>query len=319
MQVSYAYETLTCLGLFLAKTATLLLFHQLFQVSRQTRMAIQAGIIVSALLYGASIAAFSYHSVPHVGKTWDDIVITSMLHPSRSLFAVKWGIGQATLGAALDIYIFILPLPTILRLHLPSRKRIQLMAVFSTAILGIVASLVCLVYRVESLSDTDSTWLMGVLMICNQVELAVAIIVSSMPGFVSFVRMNVFESKLVSSLRSLLGSTRRNDSRGTIPRSPNANLHQLQPGSDPGEHEKTSVYYELSEPRPVDVPFIVDVEPQLDPLQPSDKDNVVNSQSSIDVQHPTAAILANEGMPRRWMTVSTWRLSIDSLYQREET
>lgn len=134
-KLSCAYETLTCLGLFFAKTATLLLFHQLFQVSRQTRLAIQAGIIVSALLYGTSIAVFTYHSTPHVGKTWDDIIIAAMLHPSRSLFAVKWGVGQAALGAALDIYIFILPLPTVLRLHLPSRKRIQLMAVFATAIL----------------------------------------------------------------------------------------------------------------------------------------------------------------------------------------
>lgn len=152
----------------------------------------------------------------------------------------------------------------------------------------------------------------------SQVELAVAIIVSSMPGFASFVRTNVVESKLVSSLRSLLGSTRRNDSRGTMQQSPNSNLHQLQPGSDPREHEKTSVYSELSEPWPVDTPFVVDVEPQPDSLQPAHKDNAANSQSSIDVQHPIAAILADEGMPRRWMTVSTGRLSIDSLYQQED-
>lgn len=154
----------------------------------------------------------------------------------------------------------------------------------------------------------------------SQVELAVAIIVSSMPGLASFVRTNVVESKLVSSLRSLLGSTRRNDSRGTMQQSPNPNSHQLQPGSDPREQEKTSVYSELSEPWPVDAPFIVDVEPQLDPLQPAHKENsTANAQSSIQVQHLTAAILADEGMPRRWATVSTGRLSIDSLYQEEET
>lgn len=124
---------MTSLGLCLAKTATLLLFHQVFHVSRQMRLAIRAGIIVNALLYGTSIAAFSFHSVPHLGQTWDDIVVAVLLHPE--FFAIKWGIGQATVGAALDIYIFILPLPAIARLNLSARKRIQLIAVFFTAIL----------------------------------------------------------------------------------------------------------------------------------------------------------------------------------------
>lgn len=153
----------------------------------------------------------------------------------------------------------------------------------------------------------------------SQVELDVAIIVSSMPGFASFIRTNVFQSKLLSSLRSLLGSTPHNGSRGTIQQSPNSNLHQLQPASDPREHEKTSVYSELSEPWLVDTPIMADVEPQPNPLQPDHNDNAAEAQSPMDAQRPTEAILANEGMPRRWLTVSTGLLSIDSLYQREET
>lgn len=135
VKVTTAYELMTVIGLFLAKTATLLLFHQLFQVSRQTRLAIQLGIIVNALLYGTSFAALAYWSLPHVGETWDDLIVGAMLHPDTSYKPIKWGVGQATLGTALDIYIFVLPIPTIVKLHLPSRKRIQLMAVFFTAIL----------------------------------------------------------------------------------------------------------------------------------------------------------------------------------------
>lgn len=153
----------------------------------------------------------------------------------------------------------------------------------------------------------------------SQVELAIAIIVSSMPGFTSFIRTNVSESRLISSLRSLLGSTPHNGSRGTTEQSPKSDLHQLQPGSDTREHEKASWYSEASEPWLVDTPLIVDVESQPDPLQPAHKDDAAKAQSSIDDQHPTAAIPADEGMPRRWATVSTGRLSIDSLYQQDET
>lgn len=126
---------MTVIGLFLAKTATLLLFHQLFQVSKQTRLAIRLGIIVNTLLYGSSFIFLCYWSLPHVGKTWDDLIVGAMLHPDTSYNPIKWGVGQASVGTALDIYIFILPIPTIVRLHLPSRKRVQLMAVFFTAVL----------------------------------------------------------------------------------------------------------------------------------------------------------------------------------------
>lgn len=133
MQLSYAYEMMTSLGLLFAKTATLLLFLQLFQISKQLRMAIYAGLLVNFLIYAASIGVLSYYSVPHVGHSWDDVVVDQVLNPQ--IFSFKWGVGQGSVGAALDIYIFILPLPTLARLKLSYRKRIQLMAVFFTAIL----------------------------------------------------------------------------------------------------------------------------------------------------------------------------------------
>lgn len=153
----------------------------------------------------------------------------------------------------------------------------------------------------------------------SQVELAIAIIVSSMPGFTSFIRTNVSESRLISSLRSLLGSTPHNSSRGTTQQSPKSDLHQLHPGSDPRELKKTSWYSEASEPWLVDTPLTVDVESQPDPLQASQKDHAAKAQRSIDFQQPTTAVPDDEGMPRRWATVSTGRLSIDSLYQQDET
>lgn len=131
--MAYAYEILTSMGLFFAKTATLLLFHQLFQVSKQMRLAIYIGITVNFLKYFTSAATMTWDSVPHVGQTWDDVVIDAAFHPP--LFRLKWSVAQAAIGTVLDIYIFILPLPTISRLNLSRRRRIQLLLVFFTAIL----------------------------------------------------------------------------------------------------------------------------------------------------------------------------------------
>lgn len=96
-------------------------------------VAIIIGIVINVLLYGISIPVLTYYSTPHVGKTWDDVVVSTIMNPK--IFAFKWGVGQASIGSALDIYIFILPLPVIARLNLSTKKRLQLMAVFFTAIL----------------------------------------------------------------------------------------------------------------------------------------------------------------------------------------
>lgn len=97
------------------------------------RLAILLGLVVTVLMYIISIAVLSYYSCPHIGKTWDDVVLEAILNPD--IFAFKWGVGQAAVGAALDIYIFILPLPIIAKLNLSTRKKIQIMAVFFTAVL----------------------------------------------------------------------------------------------------------------------------------------------------------------------------------------
>ena len=97
------------------------------------RVAIFTGIAITVINYVLSIAVLSYYSTPHIGQTWDDVVVAAVLHPN--IFAFKWGVGQGAVGTAIDIYIFILPLPTIAGLNLSRKKRIQLMAIFFTALL----------------------------------------------------------------------------------------------------------------------------------------------------------------------------------------
>ncbi|KAK2611455.1 hypothetical protein N8I77_004793 [Diaporthe amygdali] len=274
-QLAYAYETITTFGLLFAKTTTLLLFHQLFHISRQLRLAIQVGIAVNFLLYGISIAVLTYYSTPHIGQTWDDVVTEAVLH--RDIFVLKWSVGQATSGAALDIYIFILPLPTISRLNLFIRKRIQLMAVFFIAVL------------VKSLSHTDSTWNAGILMICVQIELTVAIIVCPMPGFAGFMRTSVSDSKLASTLGSLLGNITRSGS-------PDHNRNQPHLGKYTRHFEQKIGYPELNETWLMDSRPMVSVEHHVNPPQPVYEGLGGRFQNSVDIEQQSWA--SSEGSGR---------------------
>ncbi|KAI1076615.1 hypothetical protein F5B20DRAFT_554857 [Whalleya microplaca] len=137
------------------------------------------------------------------------------------IFPLYWAVAQATVGTILDIYIFILPLPIIYRLNLSNKRKIQLMALFFVGLLGVVASLVSLVYRVKSIQSPspDTTYNTGVLMNCNLVEMNVALIVCSTTAFSKFMRVHVIDSRIFRSLRSTLKGSHSGGSRSNLAKS----------------------------------------------------------------------------------------------------
>lgn len=116
-------------GSFFAKASIFLLFSQIFTIQKSMRVAIWVGLVFDFLLYGTGIGVASYYETPHMGETWVDTL------DGRSLIPLPWWQAQSALSIALDLYIFVLPLPAVARLKLPIRKRISVMAVFSLALM----------------------------------------------------------------------------------------------------------------------------------------------------------------------------------------
>ncbi|KUI54934.1 hypothetical protein VP1G_10717 [Cytospora mali] len=147
---------------------------------------IWVGIITSFATYITGIPINAYYDAPSPGHSWSSVMLSG-----KPNHAIYWGLVQSTLGIILDLYIFIIPLPILYQLKLWTRKRIYVAAVFSTAFLGVVANVVSLVYRVMIIKDRmDGTWYLYAILLCTVVELNIAIIVCSMPGFVKFVRLH---------------------------------------------------------------------------------------------------------------------------------
>ncbi|ROW05776.1 hypothetical protein VMCG_05248 [Cytospora schulzeri] len=138
----------------------------------------------AACLPGIPIGA--YFSAPSPGQSWYGFMLSD-----KAWHGVYWGLVQSVLGILLDLYIFILPLPILYQLKMSKKKRIQVTAVFSTAFLAVIATVLSLVYRVLLYKDTnDQTWYLYALLLCTVVELNISIIVSSMPGFAKIMRLH---------------------------------------------------------------------------------------------------------------------------------
>lgn len=136
-QFVYGVEIITAFGLLFAKSATLMLLQQVFDVhpTGSMRWAIRAGHLVNALVYLVSIAVWSYYSAPHAGgRGWDDVVGEAVRDPD-DLAGFHYAVGQAPVVLLLDLYILALPLPSILGLRLSARKRLRLVAIFGVGAL----------------------------------------------------------------------------------------------------------------------------------------------------------------------------------------
>ncbi|KAH7114328.1 hypothetical protein B0J11DRAFT_584759 [Dendryphion nanum] len=207
MKLHFANDIITGPALFFPKVAIFLFYMQVFSSAKTVRVGSIVGIVMAFMAYFPASLVLSYWNAPHVGQSWDELILSGMTH--------KGVPGAITIGVAsviVDIYIFVLPLPTLARLNMPLARRVQVMSLFATAFLGVVASVVCLAYRIKLLWLTDGTWQAGVIAIPIIIENNVAIIVGSLPAFASFMRKYVAESSIYKSFRSIL-YTSSNDSK----------------------------------------------------------------------------------------------------------
>ncbi|CAJ2512808.1 Uu.00g009270.m01.CDS01 [Anthostomella pinea] len=245
-----------------AKTATLMLFYQLFTISCPMRIAIWVGIAAVFLLYALSICLSSYFAAPHISQTWDELLVEEV-----------------------GTIVFFL-------LNLSRKRKIQLMALFFIGFLGVIASLLSLVYRVKSIQGTpDTTYNTRVLMICNLVEMDVALIVCSTTAFAGFMRLHVMESRVFKNLRSTLRGSRSGNSRSNLvatgPNRPRTE-REHPPGQKRGLRNMTG-YIEMSDTWLLNSGATTNVEgPKHDQKSDVEEIDGLRVLRTVDVEHMPA-------------------------------
>ncbi|KAI6080186.1 hypothetical protein F4821DRAFT_276623 [Hypoxylon rubiginosum] len=186
---------------FFPKAAILLLYRQLFGTDRRTRIAINIGLLVTLLNYLSNIPLAAVYLAPRVGQSWDSLISTTEEH---RVSITLGGVVQSSIATLMDFYIFFLPLPILIRLRQPLRRRLQLVGIFSTALLGVGASVVSVVFKARSISSQDSGWLTGIIAMASLIETNIAIIVVCMPSIPQLTTVTIGGSAFFRSLRSRL-------------------------------------------------------------------------------------------------------------------
>ncbi|KAI0394223.1 hypothetical protein F5Y17DRAFT_428750 [Xylariaceae sp. FL0594] len=201
LKLPFVQTVLFSPAFFFPKAAIFLLYRQLFGIQRRTRIAINFGLLITFLVYLSNIPLAAVYAAPRAGQSWDDLLVS--LKVNSRPFALG-GTVQSGVGTLLDFYIFFLPLPILFKLQMPTRRQLQLVAIFSTGLLGVAASIVSLVFKIKILSSTDSAWLAAITSLTSLIEVNIAIIVGCMPAFASFATNTIGGSSFFKSVRSRL-------------------------------------------------------------------------------------------------------------------
>ncbi|CAD6452180.1 cacdc42e-c909-4bcd-8cb7-5552329adcd9 [Sclerotinia trifoliorum] len=199
---------------FFTKLSLFLLYLGIFEPNMRTRYAIYLGILLCFIFYTINLGLVCAYLVPGPGQpkmkaSW----VWASVH---NLAAIKvLSFAQATFGVLSDVYLFVLPIQSILRLHLPIKRKLGIAAVFLCGLLAIACSLVSLVLRYRILGTVygteDSSWtIMPVYMILSA-EVCAGIICSSAPILVALLRSDKSHLKKVLRyfyIRRLIGSSK---------------------------------------------------------------------------------------------------------------
>lgn len=99
-------------------------------------MAIVFGMIFTGVAYWPGVIITSILCAARIGETWDPLAGVSL--SMRCQKSVYWGIVQGACAIFIDVLIFVLPIPIVMKLQLPTRRKVQILGVFMTAFMCVV-------------------------------------------------------------------------------------------------------------------------------------------------------------------------------------
>ncbi|ROV87881.1 hypothetical protein VSDG_09530 [Cytospora chrysosperma] len=145
------------------KLALMLFYYRIFSRHFVTKLGIFAGLAIILPLYTTLFFLFVF------------LDTTATTSTNKAM---------AVLNVVSDFYILVLPLPAVLGLNLPAKKKAGLVALFSTGFFACIMSIVGAVYRFQFANNgADFTFGLLNVILVNTIECSVGIICACLPLF----------------------------------------------------------------------------------------------------------------------------------------
>ncbi|OTB04081.1 hypothetical protein M426DRAFT_321174 [Hypoxylon sp. CI-4A] len=201
----------------LVKLSLLLLYFRIFKPNPIIRNSIIFGMVIVTTMYTVWMFVFIFETA------FNDVTGSHL----------SWA--QAAFNLATDVYIILLPISAVSRLHLSLKRKLCITAIFLTGISAIIMSILTLYWRVQYNGQSpDATWTVTTRLSITVLEIDVGIMCACMPLFAPLVPGRAHFTSWTTYVRSmrgrLLGSnstTQRSTEHGSRHKYSNASDNNL--------------------------------------------------------------------------------------------
>lgn len=194
----FAQEMMLGSTVFFSKSSLLLLYYRIFSPDRIFRYKLYAAFVFIAITTLSSIPMYLAVCIPGKHSSWAEA-------SAKCSKTDVYGYVQGPANVIFDVFAIYLPASVIINLHMPLRRKIGVLAIFTTGTLALIASIIGLVYRVKLIHDSDGTWAAFIVELCLFIESCVSIICACMPSIPSIAKL-IAHSPVFLSLQSRLRS-----------------------------------------------------------------------------------------------------------------
>ena len=172
LQPSYIFQAFVPLTMLFIKLTFFLLYIQLFKPMRWLRISSCVSATALCAFYGACTVAQLIFATPRSSETWSSHLVSSENAKGNVL-----SVPLSAVGLFFDIVILVLPIAGVMRLQLPTRRRIGVLLIFLTGLLydvylssvvywswltlylrACICSLLSIYYRVILNRSADTMW-----------------------------------------------------------------------------------------------------------------------------------------------------------------
>ncbi|KAI0532858.1 hypothetical protein GGR58DRAFT_488789 [Xylaria digitata] len=227
---------------FTAKATIFLLYRKLFGSKVWVRRTVYITLSLGFLGYTATSVLGTVENV--IAESRSNMVPASELLNDpfyTQYFRLSYAIAvaNASFNLAIDIIAFILPIPIVYELHLPTRKKIGLALLFASGIVAIASGAVSLHYRRSS--SAESVGDLTIVIIFTILDSAIGIMLATVPAIRSLWVDLSSELGLFTKLGSIFSSSRTASSTSHI----RSMAHGR--GGDSDSITRTFNYFELEQ------------------------------------------------------------------------
>lgn len=115
------------------KVSFFMLYLQLFGPMRPIKICSWIGGVFPVVFYSTMTICTFIFATPDRNETWFNHQTTAMTAHNLAL-----SVPQACFGTAIDVFILILPIAAVLKLQLPTRKKVGLVLLFAAGLLEVM-------------------------------------------------------------------------------------------------------------------------------------------------------------------------------------